>query len=227
MTNSIGELELNTYNKQVEDEAKVLINHALLLSNAFNSKKQEELLYALDSNLKLWVEIETSVKDKKNSLPEQVKRDIASLAKFIERLILSKGLNITKEDMNSIVNANTQLSNGILERGANTFAVENAISLLENAVMLSSAQESKDAGKLAYAIDSNMKLWTYIKTVAKSKENKFPKEIKDNIVKLADYVTSKSLEVGKNINNYDSSVLDSMVNVNLQISEGLVTNRVA
>ncbi len=45
------------------------------------------------------------------------------------------------------------------------------------------------------------------------------------MIKLADYVSGKTLEVGKNIEKNNDKVLDSMIMTNLQISEGLISNQ--
>lgn len=227
MNDNLKDVELTEYNSQVEKEAKILLNHALMLSKAFDSGKEDDLLYALDSNLKLWVEIETGVKSKDNTLPKNAKDNLLKLCTYVERVILAKGLNITKEDINSIVNANTQVSNGILEQANNLNAFENAISLLNCAINLSNAQDKKDVNAIVSALDENMKLWVYIKTMVSRKDSKFSKDSRDNLIKLADYVSAKTLEIGRDISNLDAKAIDSMVMTNLQISEGLVEKRVA
>jgi len=47
------------------------------------------------------------------------------------------------------------------------------------------------------------------------------------LIKLADYVSAKTLEVGKDINNINFSAIDSMIMTNLQISEGLISREAA
>ena len=54
-----------------------------------------------------------------------------------------------------------------------------------------------------------------------------PPETKNNLIKLADYVSSKTLEIGKNVDDINQKTLDSMIMTNLQISEGLMTKRIA
>ena len=90
---------------------------------------------------------------------------------------------------------------------------------------MSSARENNDSQELVNALDNNLQLWVYIKTLAKAKETKLPEETKSNLIKLADYVSSKTLEVGKDINNINDKVIDSMINTNLQISEGLISSQ--
>ena len=58
-------------------------------------------------------------------------------------------------------------------------------------------------------------------------DNPLPPETKNNLIKLADYVSSKTLEIGKNVDDINQKTLDSMIMTNLQISEGLMTKRIA
>ena len=46
---------------------------------------------------------------------------------------------------------------------------------------------------------------------------------KEAIKELADYVSSKTLDIGKNIDNINDKALESLIMTNLQISEGLIS----
>lgn len=208
-----------------EKEAVILNSFANALLQAAESNNQHERLMAIDHNLKLWVEIETSLKSAKNLLPEEVKKNLFKLADFVKYMTMSKGINMTKEDFKSLANINNQISLGIQESVKNNLAAEEAFSLLKCAMDLTKAKEKSNAGELARALDNNMQLWIYIKTLANSKKNKLPEDIKSNLVKLADYVSKKTLEVGKNIDKIDVKALDSMIDTNLQISEGLMNKQ--
>ena len=203
------------------------MNHAMELSRAAVSNDDLEKVSALDSNLKLWVEIETSLKSAKNLLPEDIKNNIIKLSKFVERLTLSKGAKMTKSDFDCLININMQISEGLLEAVKNNLATEEAFSLLKCAIDLSMARENGDAKELVSALDNNLKLWVYIKTLASKEENPLPKDTKSNLIKLADYVSSKTLELGKNVEDINNKALDTMIMTNLQISEGLMTKRIA
>ncbi len=213
--------------RDAEEEAKILLGFATSITKAANSGNEYRILTALDANLKLWVEIETSLKSAKNLLPAEIKQNLLKLSQYVERLTLSKGVHMTKNDLNSLANINRQISEGLLESVKNILAKEEAFSLLKCAVDLSSAREKSDSSALAEALENNMKLWVYIKTIASSKENELPKETRSNLIKLADYVSAKTLEFGKNINTPNDKLLDSMIMTNLQISEGLMTSRIA
>ena len=213
--------------KNAENEAIILLNHAMELSRAAVSNDDLEKVSALDSNLKLWVEIETSLKSAKNLLPEDIKANLMKLSKFVERMILSKGLKMTKTDFDCLVNINMQISEGLIEAVKNNLAREEAFSLLKCAVDLSNARENNSTSDLISALDNNMKLWVYIKTLASDEKNPLPRETKGNLIKLADYVSSRTLEVGKNVDNLNQKALDCMIMTNLQISEGLMSKRPA
>ena len=213
--------------KNAEKEAVILLNQAMALAKASMSNNEHEIIRALDSNLKLWVEIETSLKSAKNLLPEDIKANLMKLSKFVERMILSKGLKMTKTDFDCLVNINMQISEGLIEAVKNNLAREEAFSLLKCAVDLSNARENNSTSDLISALDNNMKLWVYIKTLASDEKNPLPRETKGNLIKLADYVSSRTREVGKNVDNLNQKALDCMIMTNLQISEGLMSKRPA
>lgn len=211
--------------RNAEREASIMLNHAIALSQAANSGTDADKIQALDSNLKLWVEVETTLKDAKNLLPTDIKDNLLKLSKYVERLTLSKGVRMSKSDFDTLVNINMQISEGLVEAVKHSLAREEAFSLLKCAIDLSSAKENKNTAELVSALDNNMKLWIYIKTLASSEKNKLPKETKTNLIKLADYVSNKTIEVGKNVNEINDKALDSMIMTNLQISEGLMSSR--
>ena len=213
--------------KQAEVEAEIFLKYALTLSKASTSDDDTEKLIALDNNLKLWVEIETSLKDAKNLLSQDIKDNLMQLSKFVERITLSKVVKMSKTDFDCLVNINMQISERLLEAVKNSLAREEAFSLLKCAIDISTARENNNAGELVSALDNNLKLWVYIKTLAGSTGTKLPEETKSNLIKLADYVSAKTIEVGQNIENANPKTIDSMIMTNLQISEGLMSRRSA
>ena len=217
MKNSVDQI------KQAEVEAEIFLKYAMALSKASTSDDDTQKLLALDNNLKLWVEIETSLKDAKSLLSQEIKDNLLQLSKFVERMTLSKGVKMSKTDFDCLININMQISEGLLEAVKNSLAREEAFSLLKCAIDISTARENNDAKELVSALDNNLKLWVYIKTLAGSEGNKLPQETKSNLIKLADYVSAKTIEVGQNIDNVNPKTIDSMIMTNLQISEGLMT----
>ena len=213
--------------KRAEQEATILLEKGMALSRAMNSGDERELISALDDNLQLWVEIETSLKNARNFLPQDIKNNLLKLSKFIERLTLSKGLEVTSSDVSCLVNINIQICKGLLESVHQNLAKEEAFSLLKCALDLSNARESQNIPELITALDNNMQLWVYIKTLADKEESLLPKETRNNLVKLADYVSAKTIEVGKDMSNINGKAIDSMIMTNLQISEGLMSREAA
>lgn len=213
--------------KKAEQEATILLEKGMALTQAMNSGDEQELISALDDNLQLWVEIETSLKNAKNFLPQDIKNNLLKLSKFIERLTLSKGVAVTSSDVSCLVNINVQICKGLLESVHQNLAKEEAFSLLKCALDLSNARETQNIPELVTALDNNMQLWIYIKTLADKEESLLPKETRSNLVKLADYVSAKTIEVGKDMNNINAKAIDSMIMTNLQISEGLMSREAA
>lgn len=213
--------------KRAEQEANVLLERAVALSQAKSTGNDSDLIMALDENLQLWVEIETSLKTAKNFLPEDIKSNLLKLSKFVERLTLSKGLNVTDSDVSCLVNINMQICKGLLESVHHNLAREEAFSLLKCAIDLSNAREKENMIELIDALDNNMKLWVYIKTLAQQEENILPQQVRTNLVKLADYVSAKTIEVGQDVTKLNDKAIDSMIQTNLQISEGLMSKEAA
>ena len=104
--------------QQAELEADIFLKCALALSKASTSDNDSEKLQALDNNLKLWVEIETSLKNGKNLLSDDIKDNLIKLSKFVERITLSKGINMSKTNYDCLVNINMQISEGLRTRRA-------------------------------------------------------------------------------------------------------------
>ena len=94
---------------------------------------------------------------------------------------------------------------------------EGAFGLSKAAVMLDQARG--DQGKLAAALDNNMEVWVAIKTLVGRSDNPLPDETKQNLVKLSQFVTQTTMAQGIDL---PAEVLDTFININLQISEGLL-----
>ena len=213
--------------KRAEQEANILLEKAVLLSEAHSQGDNSALISALDENLQLWVEIETSLHNAKNFLPEDIKTNLLKLSKFVERLTLSKGVGVAAADVECLVNINMQICTGLLEAVHYTMAKEEAFNLLKCAVDLSNARESKNTAELVSALDNNLKLWVYIKTLANQEDSILPQETRGNLIKLADYVSAKTLELGQDVEHINAKAIDSMIMTNLQISEGLMSHEAA
>jgi len=96
---------------------------------------------------------------------------------------------------------------------------EEAAALAQAAIHVSNGRESSDPTELSAALDANLELWIAIRTLVKRSDNALPKEVRDNLVRLSEYVSG--LTVGRRESLSDSE-LDTLININLQISEGLL-----
>lgn len=96
---------------------------------------------------------------------------------------------------------------------------EDALALTQAALRISKAMEEKDEEALAQALDSNLELWVGIRTLVSRPDNQLPPEIKDNLTRLSQFVSQKTMEMR---NGIKTESLEALVNTNLQISEGLL-----
>lgn len=94
---------------------------------------------------------------------------------------------------------------------------QEAFSLSQCAVILD--QSRKNQKELAAALEKNMELWVAIRMLVSKKDNKMSKETKENLTKLSQFVAETTMNYGVDIS---SETLDTLININLQISEGLL-----
>lgn len=96
-----------------------------------------------------------------------------------------------------------------------TPAEQYAYGLIESAIRLDQANKPGEVGD---ALDHNLVSWVYLKTAINKDGAGMPDEVKGNLNRLADYVAGISLN-GKSLSREQ---VDSLINLNLQISEGLL-----
>jgi flagellar biosynthesis regulator FlaF len=94
---------------------------------------------------------------------------------------------------------------------------KDAFALTQAAVGLDRAR-GKDAD-LAAALEHNLELWVAIRTLVTSPGNALPAPIRHNLVQLSGFVAGTTLENGITI---PESRLNTLININLQIAEGLL-----
>lgn len=99
---------------------------------------------------------------------------------------------------------------------------EDAAVLAQTALKLSEAKEGGDTTTIAAALDANLKLWIGIRTLVARDDHPMPKEVRENLIRLANYTAKKTLELGE---TFDDAAIESLINTNLQISEGLLEGR--
>ena len=219
-------LDENDIEEQLDgakEEADLLEEYAEYLESASQSSDNEYKLLVLDDNLKMWVAIESSVKNEKNFLPKEIKSNLCKLSKYVEHVTLSKGIDMTESYYRSLAEINRQISQGLKESVNLNMAQQEAYFLARCGLDLSEAYKSQDEQRMVQALDQNQKLWIMIKTLMlKHSNSRLSQQTKDNLVKLADYVAKNTIVLGQNLNQINEKLLDSFININRQIAEGLL-----
>ena len=170
------------------EEATLLHEYAEHLDVASTSKDNNYKLLVLNDNLNMWVSIEASLKNKTNGLPLQIKDNLSKLSKYVEQVTLSKGVDMGDVYYKSLAEINRQISAGLMESVNNNLAQQEAYYLAKSGLELTQAYRSKDDIKFVQALDNNQKLWIMIKTLMEKGHTKLPQDVRNNLIKLADYI---------------------------------------
>ncbi|SCA57868.1 conserved hypothetical protein [Candidatus Terasakiella magnetica] len=96
---------------------------------------------------------------------------------------------------------------------------KDAFGLSRAAVLLDQARENDDAAALTNALNHNLEIWVAIRTFVSKEDNAVPADVRDNLLKLGQYVAEVTF---KSAEGLSASDIASLVNINLQISEGLL-----
>ena len=99
---------------------------------------------------------------------------------------------------------------------------KDAYALTEAAVGLDRARGR--AGELAAALEHNLELWVAIRTLVTTPGNALPAAIRNNLVKLSGFVAGNTIDSGVAM---PESLLNTLININLQIAEGLLQRATA
>ena len=94
---------------------------------------------------------------------------------------------------------------------------QDAFGLVEAAITLD--QSRGDKARLAAALDHNLQLWVAIRTLVSEATSALPDTVKTNLTRLSEFVADTTLKKGVEISD---NTVTTLVNVNLQISEGLL-----
>ena len=138
---------------------------------------------------------------------------------------ISKGVNMSKESFDTLANINNQIADGLLDSVNVSMAQQEAYYIAKNGLDLMEAFNKKDKTLLVKALDNNQKMWLMIKTLMKNGKSHLSDEVKNNLIKLADYVSVNTIKLGQNLEKIDEKMLNSFVNINKHISEGLIGHR--
>ena len=98
-----------------EQDAFGLSQAAVMLDQAKSNGDTEALAAALDHNLELWVGIRTLVTRPESVVPSEVRDNLSKLADFVAAKTMDKGVEMPRETIESLININLQISEGLLE----------------------------------------------------------------------------------------------------------------
>jgi len=97
---------------------------------------------------------------------------------------------------------------------------KDAFGLSRAAVALDQAKADKgNPSALTSALNHNLELWVAIRSFVSKEDNNVPAEVRENLLKLGQYVAEMTFKSADGLSEQDIS---SLVNINLQISEGLL-----
>jgi len=98
-----------------EVEAQSLAEAALLLDHARENRDPGRLAAALDNNLHVWTAIRTIAAHPDATLTESARGNLLRLSDFVATRTLSNGVAIPDETLNTLINVNLQISEGLLD----------------------------------------------------------------------------------------------------------------
>ncbi len=77
-----------------------------------------KLAAALDNNMEVWVAIRTLAARDDNLLPEDTRNNLVKLSQFVTQTTMSQGVDMPAEVIDTLININLQISEGLLESQA-------------------------------------------------------------------------------------------------------------
>jgi len=100
-------------------------------------------------------------------------------------------------------------------------AEEQAFQLAQAALKLDQGREarSQNPALLVSALEENLEIWVKIKTIVQRDDCTLPPTVRENLTQLGSFVAAKTFGHAVDISD---STLDALININLQISEGLL-----
>lgn len=101
-----------------------------------------------------------------------------------------------------------------------SLAEEQAFQLSQAAILLDEARQDRgNLALLAAALERNLETWVAFKTIINNPACTLTEAVKANLRQLAEFVAERTLQ---GVSAIADSTLDTMINMNLQISEGLL-----
>jgi len=100
----------------IEEQAFNLAQAGVRLDQSrIDGASQGDLAQALEHNLQVWVELAVLVRSHECNLAEQVRDNLLTLCDFVAGMTLKHGIEIPESTINTLVNINFQISEGMLE----------------------------------------------------------------------------------------------------------------
>jgi flagellar biosynthesis regulator FlaF len=97
---------------------------------------------------------------------------------------------------------------------------EEAFGLSRAAVLLDQAKQNRDdTVAMTAALNHNLELWVAIRSLVQRPESGLPKSVEDNLIRLSNFVADTTF---RSIDFLEETTIDTLININLQISEGLL-----
>ncbi|MGE5505003.1 MAG: flagellar biosynthesis regulator FlaF [Actinomycetota bacterium] len=98
-----------------EAEAHSLTEVGVLLDQARQNRNAGAIASALDRNLQVWTAMKTVALRQDVMIPDLVRANLIRLAEFVAATTMKDGVNISDETINTLININFQISEGLLE----------------------------------------------------------------------------------------------------------------
>ena len=100
----------------IEEQALVLSQAAIGLDQARAGKRDPHALTtALEANVEVWVAIRALVDDPATTLQPNICDNLRRLSVFVASTTFMHGVNIADSTLNTLININLQISEGLLE----------------------------------------------------------------------------------------------------------------
>ena len=101
-----------------------------------------------------------------------------------------------------------------------TVVEQQAFNLAQAAIQLDQSRiGDRNLAKMAQALEHNLQVWVEIGVLVRSPESRLAANVRDNILKLRDFISDMTMKHGVEI---PDTTLNTLININFQISEGLL-----
>jgi len=98
-----------------EQDAFSMSQAAVLLDQARAQGDMKALAAALDHNLELWVGLRTLVSRPEVRVSQNVQENLTKLANYVADATMSHGVEIPEKTLDTLINIDLQVSEGLLE----------------------------------------------------------------------------------------------------------------